>query len=335
MGSWSLHEVEQDQPSAEAERFVWPPAAPGRDAGERAPTGSNGPAIKPPDIAGAPNPAAQSATARPAKRNTWPEAWSQIEREWLDVVSPPLAERMLEAGWRPDTPADYCPRCGVSVGRDELIDDLCRACGGGQTPRPPWERIVRIGEFTPPLSDWIREVKFTRWRRLGLDLGRLLGEALAPEIEAARAAGTVPAGPPLIVPVPMPLVRRLVRGIDHAAAIARGVRDRIGGEIVQPLRRDLRPSQTHVAPSRRADNVANAFHLRPEWVRPRLAGRLVVVVDDVSTTTSTLRGACRGVAACIRREREGGGGTAGAAIWAAVLARTPLDGSDAGMDGDA
>jgi predicted amidophosphoribosyltransferase len=238
---------------------------------------------------------------------------------------------MAEAYWIPDALTDYCPRCGLTVRRHEVVDGLCLACQGGQTPRPPWQRIIRLGEYEPPLSQWICEVKFTRWRKLGRDLGRLLGDSIACQLHTARAAGGVPEGPPLIVPVPMSLLRRLTRGIDHTLAVARGVADRTGGRVVQPIRRDHRPSQIHVAPSRREANVANSVYPRAAWIRPKLAGRLIVVVDDVTTTTSTLRAACRAVAACCRAEntdsRHCSKGKP-AAIWAAVLARTSPEGHD-------
>ena len=105
--------------------------------------------------------------------------------------------------------------------------------------------------------------------------------------------------------------------------------------MVRPIRRDHRPSQTHVAPSRRQENVANTFHPRAPWLRPKLDGRLVIVVDDVTTTTSTLRAACRAVLQCDREERgksDGNGKGKPVAIWTAVLARTSPDAHDLAAD---
>lgn len=309
---------------------MWPPRpiGPPPETDAAAAPSSSGPHIRGTDVA-----ATRSKVPSTDLRKPIAELWHDIERVWLDVVAPPLADRMRLEGWSPDSPAEYCSRCALSVGRDQLLDDLCKACRDGETTRPPWQRIVRLGEYAHPLDQWIREVKFTRWRRLGHDLGRLLGETLAPELAAAREAGLVPREPPLIVPVPMPPLRRLMRGIDHTMAIARGVAGRLNGRVAQPLRRDLRPSQTRVAPSSRAANVANSIHPRAAWVRPRLDGRLVIVVDDVTTTGSTLRGACRAVAAVQRAERDlaaAAGGDPGkpGPIWAAVLARTAPDAHD-------
>ncbi len=310
---------------------MWPP----RPTGPRpeidafaAPSWAEPPQARGPDVG-----ATRSKVPSADPRKPIAEHWLDIERVWFDVVAPLLGDRMRLDGWTPDTPVQYCSRCALGVGRDGLRDDLCKACRDGETTRPPWQRIIRLGEYAHPLDQWIREVKFTRWRRLGHDLGRLLGETLAPELAAARQAGLVPQEPPLIVPVPMPPLRRLMRGIDHTVAIARGVAGRLNGRVVQPLRRDLRPSQTRVAPSSRAANVANSIHPRAAWVRPRLDGKLVIVVDDVTTTGSTLRGACRAVAAVQRAERDRAA-SAGESprkpgpIWAAVLARTAPDSHD-------
>jgi predicted amidophosphoribosyltransferase len=307
---------------------VWPPRAGEVGATPSLSEVSNLRSIEPPPKAPARAPLAPVET--PANSKRLAEHWFEIEQTWLDVVAPALPERMRVERWSPDTAADYCSACALSVRRDELEEDRCAACRSGETKRPPWQRILRLGEYAPPLDQWIREVKFTRWRRLGLDLGRLLGDVLRPEVEAAQNAGSVPPGPPAIVPVPMPGLRRLMRGIDHSMTIARGVAERLGGRAVQPLVRDLRPSQTKVAPSSRAANVANSIHPKRPWRRPRLGDRLVIVVDDVTTTTSTLRGACRGVGECLRDEREsamGGRGNYGC-VWAAVVARTPPDSHD-------
>ncbi len=340
MGEWTLPKSGDVDGANAPARFVWPPRAapvevPLPDAVDVEPTQN------PNDrIAGA-RPHRGRAPAMPVPHpvhafggSKLSRCWSEIEHIWLDVVASPLAERMAEEFWTPDTPAHYCPRCALSVGKHDAVDGLCPACSNGQTTRPPWQRIIRLGEYESPLNRWICEVKFTRWRKLGRDLGRVLGDSIQVQMHEAAGAGTIPPGPPVIVPVPMSLMRRFSRGIDHTLAIARGVADRTGGTILQPLTRDHRPSQTLVAPSRREANVAGSFRPKP-WLRPRLGGRLVIVLDDVTTTTSTLRGACRAVGECIRAEqkREKGQKTGKpAVVWGAVLARTPPENHDGASD---
>jgi predicted amidophosphoribosyltransferase len=179
----------------------------------------------------------------------------------------------------------------------------------------------------------VHEVKFTRWRRLGHDLGRLLGDALAAQM---RAAGLAAGAKVLLVPMPTTFWRRFARGIDHTLVLARGAAPRVGARIARPIRRAHRPSQTTVAPSARGANVAGAFGLRRactrRWGTLLREAELVIVLDDVATTGSTLRGAVRAVREAIR-EARGPGWATYPLIWAAVVAKTPAghhDGDEIG-----
>lgn len=258
--------------------------------------------------------------------------WAQVEGIWLDVAAPPLVERAAAAGWAPDGPNDYCHRCGRNLEGGVSGDRDTAGCPRCADERPPWSHYVRLGSYEPPLSRWVQDMKFTRWRRLGLDLGRWLGEAIARDLEAARSSGgsLLPEGPPVVVPVPMSLRRRLVRGIDHTHVIAKGVAGVLGGNVVCALSRKHRPSQVHVVPSRRAANVSGVFRARPRLV-PRLEGRLVILIDDVSTTGATLRAAC----SALRAGRPKGGKPSGQeqdkkamTMWVGIVARTPEDRDD-------
>lgn len=277
-------------------RFTWPP--------RRIAATSSFPATSPTP---APRPKPSSASSKRLS------LWSAIEHTFLDLRAGPLPDRAAESDWSFDDPADYCPRCGRtagSVGADHRGCEVCRDV------RLAWSRIVRLGEFAGPLRTWIHEVKFTRWRRLGHDLGMWLGERLDEAYAAVDHAGFD--APPLIVPVPDSALRRLMRGIDHTMVIARGVQAATGWPIAQPLRRRFGPSQVSVAPSQRSANVARSFGLRSDIGRLPLTGRLIVLVDDVCTTGATLR-ACSKliVSACRQRDKQ-----QAITIWGAVLART-------------
>ena len=243
---------------------------------------------------------------------------------WLSVTAPVLLERAAAAGWVPDGPEHYCRRCGASARAGEQAADQdpegCEACRGRSIA---WDRLVRLGEYEAPLDRWVHEVKYTRFRALGEGLGRWLGESIAAEIERARAArpGEIPDGPPVIVPVPMSFVHRLSRGIDHTMTICRGVRQSTGGTIVRALTRGHRPSQLDVLHSDRQANVAGAFRARRSAVS-RLEGRLVVVVDDVTTTGATLRGCVRSVQGLFRRTGGKGKARRCPPIWVAAAAWT-------------
>ncbi len=231
---------------------------------------------------------------------------SEIERVWLGRTRAPLAERMAEAGWSTDARTAYCPRCASSAGPFAADDTGCGWCRG--LTGVPWEHAVRLGDYSGLLREMVLEVKFTRWRRLGDQLGRMLGESVAAELSLAGVDRAV------LVPVPMSLRRWLLTGIDHSLVICRGVAAATGLPIVRALSRRHRPSQRAVAPSKRAANVARAFRPRQGMARPPEGeGWLAVVVDDVRTTGATMAAACRVL----------GKAWPGVRLWSAVLGVTP------------
>lgn len=253
----------------------------------------------------------------PPRFPKYQEALKDIETVWLGQTRAPFAERAREDGWVPDGAGAYCPRCGVSCGShealdpDELgdgvpVDDAgCPSCRGR---RLSWHRLIRLGEYNGLLREVILETKFSRWRRLGYDVGRVLGEQFKPYLQRER----IDPERAVLVPVPTPFWRRLWRGIDHTLALCRGVRDASGVGIRPLLRRRGGPSQVSVMPSQRLHNVRGT--MRSKRQAGAVDGLQIIVIDDVKTTGATLTEACRAL-----RAGWGAGGDA-VRIWAAVVA---------------
>lgn len=125
-----------------------------------------------------------------------------------------------------------------------------------------------------------------KFRRLDFLAGRLAREALARETLVGAAEAE------LIVPVPLPLWRRLARGFNQAERIAVEVGRASGRPVVDGVARRsfvARP-QSHLGRADRRRNRADDWRLRPA-LRALLAGRSVLLVDDVVTTGATLASA--------------------------------------------
>lgn len=224
------------------------------------------------------------------------------------MATAPMHERFAEADWQPDPPGMYCPRCGRTTGPHEVSSDGCGACA---TRKLPWARLVRLGEFDGVLRDMILEVKFTRWRRLGRDLGILLGRSVAAALEQAG----LPRDRVVVVPMPTSFIRRMQRGIDHGLVIASGVAEALDAPVVRALARRHRPAQWSVPMSERRANVAGAFRSSGVLI-PHDA--LTLVVDDVTTSRATLRAAC----AALDADRKSSGSkdlNQALSRWTAVL----------------
>ena len=177
---------------------------------------------------------------------------------------------------------------------------LCLGCRTRVSACAP---IVPVWTYQPPLDGVIRALKF---RRLEFLASGLVAEALARESIAALEPLD------LVVPVPMPLLRRLARGFNPAASLARALARSLAIPSAGLLRRPLwERRQTGLGRRERASNPRAALRGRGPPA-PALSGARVLLVDDVVTTGATVN-------RCAAALRQAGV----ASVAAFVLAATP------------
>lgn len=131
----------------------------------------------------------------------------------------------------------------------------------------------------------------------------------------ARAGADLLADADVLVPVPLHWTRLFSRRFNQSALLAQALSAR-SGVAIDPvaLKRARRtPSQGHLSPTARRRNVAGAFQVpAPDTV----AGKRVLLIDDVYTTGATAN-------ACARALKKGGATAVDVLTLARALRTSP------------
>ncbi len=184
-----------------------------------------------------------------------------------------------------------CPLCGRPVSQG----GLCSFC---RSDPPPLDGIRSIAYFEGIMRQAIHRFKYENLQALAIPLGEMMSDYWR--------RSPLPAD--VIVPVPLHPHRERERGFNQATLLARELGKRIDLPVVigSLIRVRETAPQVGLSAQERRENVEGAFLCSDE----RLAGRRVLLIDDVCTTGATL-------AACGIALREG----SARSVWALTLAR--------------
>lgn len=199
-----------------------------------------------------------------------------------------------------------CSVCAepLPVAAPEATEGKARCAACASDP-PAFDRLLAPWRYGSPIDAVIQAYKF---RRLDY-LGEHLAAAIAGGCALSLALGT--GEPALVSHVPLHWRRRLARGYDQAREIALPLARALALSFRATLRRRrATPAQSSLERGERLANLRDVFKVTSAR---QVAGRRILLIDDVATTGATLDAAARTLKAAGARE-----------VIGLVAARTPL-----------
>lgn len=216
-----------------------------------------------------------------------------MRRILLDALYPPICLHCAQAL---STPHGLCPSCWGSL--SFITAPLCPRLGtpfaidpgpGVISPAaiadpPPWRQARSAVRYEGIARDLVHAMKFGDRPDVALLLGRMM----------ATAGAELACGADIIIPTPLHRSRLWSRRYNQAAALAQAVSRLTGVPSHPTLLRRLRRTAPQVGLSRnaRARNLRGAFGLPPAHAS-RVAGKRVLLIDDVMTSGATAAAATR------------------------------------------
>jgi ComF family protein len=232
-------------------------------------------------------------------------------RRMLDFALPP---RCPGCGAITADPHRFCLGCWQAL--TFLGEPCCRRCGlpfdyagEGECGRclaepPPFDRLRAAVAYGEVSRQVVLRLKYGGRPGLAETLAHFMLRHL--DSGAGRSA-------PLLVPVPLHRWRMWKRGYNQAAliAVALARRGNVRAELDLLRRTRATPPLRGLGRSERALAVRGAFEVAP-GARSRLAGRPVILVDDVYTSGAT-------AAACSKALKRAGASSVEMLCWARVV----------------
>ncbi|GAA0536442.1 ComF family protein [Rhizomicrobium palustre] len=212
----------------------------------------------------------------------------------IDVVYPPLCMLCREGVTEPD---GLCPECWAML---HFIDDpVCASCG------LPFE--IDAGEDTlcgaclahPPYFDRARAIlsydELSKKPLLALKHADRLDLVPAFSRWLERSGRLLLSQSDMIVPVPLHRWRLWKRRYNQAGELARGLSRRCSLPLEPTVLERIKPTPSQgkmPSAEARRRNVQGAFRV-PKAARSQVAGKRVLLIDDVLTTGATVSAAAR------------------------------------------
>ncbi len=183
-----------------------------------------------------------------------------------------------------DLPHTYgqllCQQCGLRI---ESLSDFCGHC---LRHPPAFSRCFIPFSYDHPLDHLILKFKYRR----NLTSGKLLGHMLADYLKHYAQEHCEWQAPDVIIPAPMHWLRRWLRGFNQADIlghyVARELQIPLASHVIKRIHHTS--SQKGLSRLDRQNNLRKAFKIT-ESDRAHIQGKRIALIDDVVTTTATVR----------------------------------------------
>lgn len=174
-----------------------------------------------------------------------------------------------------------CAVCGFPFAHPMGQDALCGSC---LEKPPPYERGWAVLRYDEAATHLVSRLKYSDKTHLAPFLGALMARHGHPVLE----------GTAFLVPVPLHWRRMLTRRYNQSLLLAREIARATHIPLLPDALQRTRhtPPQASLARRERLDNVRGAFAVRKKR-RALIAGKNVVLIDDVMTTGATIYACCK------------------------------------------
>jgi ComF family protein len=218
----------------------------------------------------------------------WHAGWRSTWRFALDLGLPPLCPAcrgllgddggLCASCWSQlcFIAPPYCERLGTPFGYDPGLGVLSTEA---VTHPPAFGRARAAVRYDDVASALVHALKYGDRLDLAPTMGRWM----------AQAGRELTDGASTLVPVPLHWRRLWARRFNQAAALARAISAASGVPVLDDALKRVRatPQQVGLKKAERAANVQGAFRV-PDDKQASVAGKRLVLVDDVLTTGATV-----------------------------------------------
>src|SRR5579859_3797121 len=220
------------------------------------------------------------------------DAWSHASKLALDVALPSLCVACREPvdgegvcaecwGKMSFIAPPFCPRLGIPFVYDPGPDMLSMEAIASP---PAYTRARAAVRYDDVARTLVHALKYQDRTDLAPAMGRWMARAGCELLENAD----------VLVPVPLHWRRAWSRRYNQSGALARVIERQTGVKVAAEALRRIRPTQQQIGLSRpqRASNVQGAFKVANS-AQFQIAGRRVVLIDDVLTSGATVDACAR------------------------------------------